>query len=406
MDPSPVSESDMAMMAMVRLPGKTQAEVDDLVARLIEEHPSFHPPAFQPKHGEDKPLLPPGSGTVLPSKEDEELLQDADQDVLADQAEQFKGAATPVSAEDFDEEEVCEGEGDNDEEEENECTESDCGSEAGEEDDASDVEVRETSSGPNPDGYKSIFAAMYGQSEPPQSPPGNKPPSSRPGSLRNSRKLTPISVSVNDQEIHYSSFQEASGPWVDPEEENKDPSILRAKKRFLETLHRDYPETKSTWDENCSLVDIKYEFAHRKRAEEETNKVFFMKTSLKFILKLVEVIGVKYGLRLTGWVDSLSEDDTMSQMDKPLRSLYYQHFRGVQVNPMMELFWILAGSAVMFHLGQRKSSPGAYSSRFAGIHEGGNDIKPPPGFEKKPKVSGLNGLPLNTIFKMFAGLAS
>jgi hypothetical protein len=139
-----------------------------------------------------------------------------------------------------------------------------------------------------------------------------------------------------------------------------------------------------------------------------------MKEMMKMILTGIEIVNEKFGpiLQLKGWAQSVTSD--MSRYDRCLRALYHRYFRKKQMNPIMELMWLIVGSAAMWHM-QNKFLGGAATQEthknttdkqndqefFNNVH----DIKPPPGGKvpfSKPGAGQKDSLNLGSLLKLFA----
>ena len=138
---------------------------------------------------------------------------------------------------------------------------------------------------------------------------------------------------------------------IDVAAENKDPKIRREKQEILFNLLKSYPdESQGQWNMSLPLFELKYEFHRREQHEKEQDQLILMKEAMKMILKGIEVLNEKFGpfLQLQGWSNNVTKD--MKKFDRCLKALYLRYFRKTQVNPVMELFGLIVGSMILFHL--------------------------------------------------------
>jgi hypothetical protein len=198
-------------------------------------------------------------------------------------------------------------------------------------------------------------------------------------------------------------------PMADIENENQDPGIRREKQEILFQLMKSYPsESQGQWTMKIPLFELKYELMRREQHRDEQDQLLFMKEMMKMILKGVEIANKKFGpiLELDGWAESVTQD--MDRYDRCLKALYHRYFKRKQMNPVMELLWLIVGSAAMWHL-QNKflgkvEQPHVQEgkTKFSDIH----DIKPPPSsrfpFDQPGPAQGINGINLASILKLFA----
>jgi hypothetical protein len=168
------------------------------------------------------------------------------------------------------------------------------------------------------------------------------------------------------------------------------------------------------------LFELKYELDRREQFRAEQDQILFMKEVMKMILKGIEIANKKFGpfLELDGWASSITTD--MSRYDRCMKALYHRYFKRKQMNPIMELLWLIVGSAIMWHLhskflGGNKHAPTAAPAQsqappkntnmFNNIH----DIQPPPGTERFPfaepgpgtNSGGSGGINLGSILRLF-----
>ena len=212
---------------------------------------------------------------------------------------------------------------------------------------------------------------------------------------------------------------------INVEEENRNPRVRREKQEILFQLLKMYPsESKGQWNMKMPLFELKYELLRREQFKEEQEQIAFMKQMMKMILTGIEMGNEKFGpfLELKGWSREITKD--MSQYDRCLKALYHRYFRRKQINPVMELMYLIVGSAAMWHIqskflgGPPVSAPGANSAPpvpsqddasqnfFNNIH----DIKPPPGsgssgprfpFGQTGTGKGPGGVNLASLLKLF-----
>ena len=199
---------------------------------------------------------------------------------------------------------------------------------------------------------------------------------------------------------------------INVDEENNNPNTRREKQEILFQLLKKYPEeSKGQWSMAVPLFELKYELDRREQYRAEQDQILFMKELMKMILKGIEVANKKFGpfLELDGWSNSITTD--MSRYDRCMKALYHRYFKRKQMNPAMELVWLIVGSAIMWHL-HSKFLGGTQASTnntkvpptqsFNNIH----DIRPPPGTERFPfdepgPSTGANGINIGSILKLF-----
>jgi hypothetical protein len=216
------------------------------------------------------------------------------------------------------------------------------------------------------------------------------------------KKAAPLHNLFRDTEFIPEDFGE-----VDVDAENKDPLIRREKQEILFTLLKMYSgESKGQWSIKMPLFELKYELMRREQFTQEQDQLAFMKDMMKMILTGIEVANETFGpiLKLEGWASSVTAD--MSRYDRCLRALYLRYFRKKQVNPIMELLWLIVGSAAMWHLkskflGGSNPAPARDKDFFNNVH----DIKPPPGGKVPFGRAGggaKDSFNIGSILKMFA----
>jgi hypothetical protein len=183
---------------------------------------------------------------------------------------------------------------------------------------------------------------------------------------------------------------------IDITEENADPTVRREKQEILFQLLKKYPtESRGQWSMAVPLFELKYELKRREQHQAEVDQLIFMKELLKMFLHGVEVANRKFGpfLALDGWAESITRD--MSRYDRPMKALYHKYFKRTRMNPMMELMWIIVGSAIMWHIQTKFTSRGPPQPT---VH----DIRPPPGEMPSSSASAPPGLNLGSILKLFS----
>lgn len=220
---------------------------------------------------------------------------------------------------------------------------------------------------------------------------------------------------------------------IDIKAENNDPKTRREKQEILFQLLKTYPEESKgeQWTMRLPLFELKYELLRREQYREEQNQLQFMKEMLRIILTGAEIANKKFGpfLQLDGWANSVTRD--MSRYDRAMKALYHRYFRKKQTNPIMELLWLIVGSAIMWHLSSRflgnpsgstsstnnnnnnNNNNNSSNTMFNNVH----DIKPPPGSSSRFPFNqpgppqggdggggggGMGGLNLGSILKLFA----
>lgn len=198
---------------------------------------------------------------------------------------------------------------------------------------------------------------------------------------------------------------------IDVGAENADPRIRREKQEILFNLLKKYPqESKGQWNMKLPLFELKYEFQRRQQFETEQDQLRFMKEAMKLILSGIEVANNKFGpiLNLDGWSTYITSD--MSKYDRCLTALYHRYFRNKQMNPIMELLWLIVGSAAMWHIKSKFMMGGPPENKEAREESEylnkQHDIRPPPTkggkvpFDRPgaPKPDAFN---LSSLLKLF-----
>ena len=202
---------------------------------------------------------------------------------------------------------------------------------------------------------------------------------------------------------------------IDVGEENRNQSIRREKQEILFQLLKMYKEeSRGQWTMQLPLFELKYELSRRQQFQEEQTKVDFMREMMKMILVGLEFLNKQFGpfLDLDGWSSHVTKD--MSKYDRCLKLLYHRYFKKAQMNPIMELLWLLVGSAAMWHIqskfmgGPPRATPAPTRPAPAPTTFFNNlaDIQPPPGtnatHQEPPKSGG--GVNIGSLLKMFAGM--
>jgi hypothetical protein len=195
---------------------------------------------------------------------------------------------------------------------------------------------------------------------------------------------------------------------IDVASENKDPKIRHEKQEILfNLLKRHENESRGQWNMNIPLFELKYELSRREKYQEEQDQLEFMKEVMKIILTSIEAANEKFGpfLHLKGWSESITRN--MSKYDRCLTALYRKYFRRSSMNPIIELMWLIIGSAAMWHLQNRflgpRTSPSASDKTEEQFFSNTHDIKPPPGrvpFSQPGAPSGP-GLDLGKLLRLF-----
>jgi hypothetical protein len=203
---------------------------------------------------------------------------------------------------------------------------------------------------------------------------------------------------------------------INVEEENNNPNTRREKQELLFQLLKKYPEeSKGQWSMSVPLFELKYELDRREQYRAEQDQILFMKELMKMILKGIEVANKKFGpfLELDGWSNSVTTD--MSRYDRCMKALYHRYFKRKQMNPAMELMWLIVGSAIMWHLHSKflggtsstSTSTGTGKASETGTFNNIHDIRPPPGTERfpfdepGPSTNNTNGINIGSILKLF-----
>ena len=200
---------------------------------------------------------------------------------------------------------------------------------------------------------------------------------------------------------------------IDIEAENRDPQLRREKQEILFTLLKTYPtESKGQWNMKMPLFELKYELMRREQFSHEEDQLVFMKEMMKMILTGIEIANERFGpiLQLKGWAQSVTSD--MGRYDRCLRALYHRYFRKKQVNPVMELMWLILGSAAMWHMKNKFLGEPAAPRDVAGnkppsdraFFDNVHDIRPPPGGKVPFAVPGAgqkDSLNIGSLLKLF-----
>ena len=146
--------------------------------------------------------------------------------------------------------------------------------------------------------------------------------------------------------------------------------------------------TGGQWTPEVPLVELKYELSRRKHREEERSQIQLMQDVLKIALVSIEALNERFGpfLHLRGWSRHATSD--MSRYERSLRAIHYRYFRRSLSSPIMELGWIVIGSAFMWHVqckflgGPPMESPPPASS---------STIRPPPRGNRAKTSEGRGG---------------
>jgi len=226
---------------------------------------------------------------------------------------------------------------------------------------------------------------------PPSSPPRSDPPSDAGSTGR-------WQDTFGDAQFNEEDFAD-----VDVDAENRDPRIRREKQEILFQLLKLYKdESKGQWNMQMPLFELKYELKRREEYKQEQEQIVFIKDVLKMGFVGIEWANRKLGpvLELDGWAEHITSD--MQKFDRCILALYRRYFRRSKMDPMVEFFWLLLGSMVMFHV-QSKYLGGP--PRPPAGQAGPPDLAPPPGSDdrfsfgqSKPKT----GFNLNSLFNLFA----
>lgn len=98
-----------------------------------------------------------------------------------------------------------------------------------------------------------------------------------------------------------------------------------------------------------SIDDLEFELNKQNQCVSAKNAVDFMKDSLKMGCNLLEAGNSKFGpfLELSGWSSVVCQD--MSRYENALEKIYKIYWRKSNMNPVMELGWLLVGSIFAFH---------------------------------------------------------
>jgi hypothetical protein len=199
---------------------------------------------------------------------------------------------------------------------------------------------------------------------------------------------------------------------INIDEENKNPQMRREKQEILFQLLKAYPaESKGQWNMKMPLFELKYELLRREQFKEELDQIAFMKEMMKMILTGVEMLNEKFGpfLQLKGWSKNVTAD--MSKYDRCMKALYHRYFRKKQMNPVMELLWLIVGSAIMWHI-QSKFLGGPPTETQQQKHQEKffnnlHDIQPPPNdgpkfpFGSSGPGQGGPGINIASLLKLF-----
>lgn len=243
-------------------------------------------------------------------------------------------------------------------------------------------------------------------------------PTSRPGASTSA--APPSDGAVNWQRLFADTeYVPEDFSDINVDVENKNPKLRREKQEILFQLLKMYPsESKGQWNMKMPLFELKYELLRREQFQEEQDQLMFMKNMMKMILTGIEMANEKFGpfLELKGWSKEVTKD--MNKYDRSLKALYHRYFRKKQMNPIMELLWLIVGSAAMWHIqvkflgGPPASTEPPVNRRetqefFNNMH----DIKPPPGGGRFPFAQpgaaqglgggGAGGINLANLLKLF-----
>lgn len=206
---------------------------------------------------------------------------------------------------------------------------------------------------------------------------------------------------------------------VDVDAENRNPQIRREKQEVLfQLLKRFGSSSKGQWNMRLPLWELQYELKRQTDFVDEIQQLEFMKELLKLILVGVEVLNKKFGpyLELDGWAAYVTRD--MSRFDRCLSALYLKYFRKAKMSPIMELCWLIVGSAAMWHIQirflgikpdtqQTATTPIPNPTHSTSPHHP-PDITPPPGLNggRVPFANPGTQTPkfnLGDIIKLFSG---
>jgi hypothetical protein len=205
---------------------------------------------------------------------------------------------------------------------------------------------------------------------------------------------------------------------IDINMENHDPKIRREKQEILFQLLKNYPaESAGQWNMGLPLFELKYELERRVQFTQEQEQIAFMKSMFKMIITGIEVLNAKFGPFLsltpkpdgTTWAESIHNgmDANSGTYDRCMKALYQRYFKTKKMNPILELLWLIAGSAVMWHLQSKFAPPSAPLVQPISANKHG-DIQPPGGNPQKFSFGGANapqmppGLNLGSILGLFA----
>lgn len=158
---------------------------------------------------------------------------------------------------------------------------------------------------------------------------------------------------------------------VDVDAENRNPKIRREKQEILFQLLKLYPnESQGQWSMRMPLFELKYELKRREEYQVEQEQIVFIKDILKMVFVGMEYANKKFGpiLEIDGWADFVTRD--MKKFDRCIVALYRRYFKRSKMDPLLEFFWLLIGSMVMYHI-QCKYLGGPPSAP-------PNDLDPPP----------------------------
>ena len=98
-----------------------------------------------------------------------------------------------------------------------------------------------------------------------------------------------------------------------------------------------------------SLMDIQFEFDRQTSNLSTLNTVSFMRDSLKLAITGIELANNRLGpiLAIDGWAESVTTD--MSRYDHALERLYKRYWRKTSMSPVVELAFLILGSAMTYH---------------------------------------------------------
>lgn len=188
-------------------------------------------------------------------------------------------------------------------------------------------------------------------------------------------------------------------PDTDVDTENLNADVRRQKKELIFRLNREFSHERADhlWGMHMPLYELKYDYFAREEARKERDAIALMKEVLCIVFFGIQVANRKIGpiLQLDGWAEACTGGD-MERYNRPLAAIYARYFRKKEVNPLVELLWLIAGSAVMWHLQHRLPGQGDRQ---------GDDIRPPPPRSRRSTpssaASSSPGGGLASILRMF-----